>query len=90
MNFGHKLGWSYLTLGYGPTTFESYLTALTPDGLSAATLNYGAGARWFNFDHMAFTVDMRFYATNPALATLNTAARSRQKVFVMSAGISIK
>jgi hypothetical protein len=90
MNFGHKLGWSYITAGYGPNTFESYLATRTPDGLHDATLNYGAGARWFNYDHLAFTFDMRFYATNPALATPNTAARSRHKVFVMSAGISIK
>ena len=90
MNFGHKLGWSYVTLGYGPTSFQSYLAKLTPDGLRDATLNYGGGARWFNLDHLAFTVDLRFYATNPAPASPNTAARSRHKVFVMSAGISIK
>ncbi len=90
MNFGHPLGWSYITLGYGPTSFQSYLATLQPDGLRDATLNYGGGARWFNFDHLAFTVDLRFYATNPAMASPNTAARSRHKVFVMSAGISIK
>lgn len=90
LNFGHKLGWSYITAGYGPMAFESYLAKLPPDGLREMTLNYGGGARWFNFDHMAFTVDLRFYATNPALATPNTAARARHAVFVMSAGVAIK
>lgn len=90
LNFGHRLGWSYLTVGLGPMAFQSYLDKLTPDGLSEKTLNYGGGARWFNFDHMAFTVDLRFYATKEALATPNTAARMSHKVFVMSAGIAIK
>lgn len=92
MNFGHKAGWSYITAGYGPMSFESYLenAASAPDGASEKTLNYGGGARWFNTDHLAFTVDMRFYATNPSNATLHTAARQRHTVLVMSAGLSIK
>jgi hypothetical protein len=92
VNFGHKAGWSYLTAGLGPMSFESYLekTTLVPDGLRTTTLNFGGGARWFNFDHLAFTVDMRFYRTKAALATLNTAARSSHSVLVMSAGMSIK
>lgn len=89
-NFGHRMGWSYLTVGFGPTSFDSYLSRLEPDGLRPATLNYGGGARWFNFEHLAFNIDLRFYATKPALATANTAARERHRVLVMSAGISIK
>lgn len=89
-NFGHRLGWSYLTVGFGPTSFESYLSKLQPDGLRPATLNYGGGARWFNFEHLAFNLDLRFYATKPAVATANTAARERHRVLVMSAGVSIK
>lgn len=90
LNFGHRNGWSYLTAGFGPTSFESYLEGATPDGLRPASLNFGGGARWFNTEHLAFTADMRFYATKPALATPNTAARSRRNVIVLSAGVSIK
>jgi hypothetical protein len=90
LNFGKKNGWSYLTAGYGPVTFASYLSTLTRDDISDKGLNYGAGARWFKYDHLAFTVDLRFYATPPANATLNTAPRLRNTVFVMSAGVSIK
>jgi len=90
LNFGHKMGWSYLTGGIGPMTFESNLATLTPDGVSDMTINYGGGARWFNYDHLAFTVDIRFYGTTPSPATLNTAGRLRHNVFVMSAGISFK
>jgi hypothetical protein len=90
LNFGHKMGWSYLTVGAGPMTFESYMADVEPDGLATGTINFGGGARWFNYDHLAFTVDLRFYSTGPALATPNTAARLRHSVFVMSAGLSIK
>ncbi len=90
LNFGHKLGWSYLTVGLGPTSFESYLAKLQPDGLRPMTLNFGGGARWFNFDHLAFTIDLRFYRTRAAVATPNTAARDNKSVMVMSAGFAIK
>lgn len=90
LNFGHTLGWSYLTVGYGPMSFESHLAKLEPDGLRNGTLNFGGGARWFNFDHLAFTVDLRFYRTQAALATPNTAARDNKTVTVMSAGFAIK
>jgi hypothetical protein len=89
-NFGHADGWSYLTAGMGPTAFDSYLDGATPDGLTPASLNFGGGARWFNFEHLAFALDLRFYTTKPALATTNTAARARKNVVVISGGISIK
>lgn len=90
LNFGHRDGWSYLTAGIGPTSFESYVAGTTPDGLKPSSLNFGGGARWFNLEHLAFTADIRFYATKPALATPNTAARVRRNLVVFSAGISLK
>ena len=90
LNFGHKSGWSYITAGIGSMTFESYLDKLQPDGLAQSAINYGAGARWYTYDHLAFTLDLRFYATQPTPATANTAPRLRHAVFVMSAGVSIK
>ncbi len=90
LNFGHRDGWSYLTAGIGPTSFESYLGGASPDGLREASLNFGGGARWFNWPHLAFTADMRFYATKPSLATANTAARVRKNLVVFSGGIAIK
>lgn len=90
LNFGHRAGWSYITAGLGPTAFESYIDGATPDGLRVTSLNYGGGARWFNVEHVAFSVDMRFYQTKPALATPNTAARARKNLIVFSAGIAIK
>jgi hypothetical protein len=90
LNFGRRQGWSYLTAGMGPTSFESYFDGKTPDGLRPASLNFGGGARWFNWEHLAFTADIRFYATKPALATPNTAQRLRKNLIVFSGGISLK
>lgn len=90
LNFGRREGWSYLTAGIGPTSFESYLAGATPDGLRPASLNFGGGARWFNWEHLAFTADIRFYTTKPALATPNTAQRLRKNLLVFSGGISLK
>jgi hypothetical protein len=89
-NFGHRNGWSYLSGGIGPVNFDTYLAGDMPDGLRPSTLNYGAGARWFNTDHLAFSVDMRFYATSPATPTLVVGERARQTVLVLSVGIAIK
>jgi len=90
LNFGRREGWSYVTAGYGPTAFESYLAGNVPDGLRERSLNFGGGARWFNWEHVAFTADLRFYGTAPANATANTAPRVRKNLVVFSGGISIK
>jgi hypothetical protein len=90
LNFGRREGWSYVTAGLGPTAFESYLGGATPDGERLTALNFGGGARWFNWEHLAFTADLRFYGTKPANATANTAARLRKTLIVFSGGIAIK
>lgn len=89
-NFGRGRGWSYITVGSGQVKFQSYRDGTGPDGLNDSTLNYGGGARWFTKTHVAFTVDVRFYLTRPAVPTVNTAARVRQRVLLLSAGISLK
>jgi hypothetical protein len=98
LNFGKRQGWSYITGGLGPTSFESYLGIVkgsaqvekVPDGLRPMTLNAGGGARWFNFQHLAFSLDFRMYFTKEALATSVTAARGPKRLILLSGGISIK
>ncbi len=90
LNFGHREGWSYVSGGMGPVAFDTYFDGDIPDGLRENSLNYGGGARWFNRPHLAFTVDVRLYATKPANPTLIVGQRKRQSVMVISAGISIK
>ena len=90
LNFGKREGWSYLTAGMGPLAFDTFVAETMPDLLRPMTINYGGGARWFNYDHLAFSLDLRFYLTKPAIATAVVGARERQTVVVMSAGISLK
>jgi hypothetical protein len=90
LNFGHRDGWSYLTGGIGPLAFDTYLAESQPDGPRSPTINFGAGARWFSTDHVAFSLDLRFYQTKPADPTAIVAHRDRQSVLVFSAGISIR
>jgi hypothetical protein len=90
VNFGHRDGWSYLSGGLGPLAFDTWDEADEPDGVRATTLNYGGGGRWFTTPHLAFTFDVRFYATRPSEATSFVAARAKQTVMVISVGVSLK
>ncbi|HUF46614.1 MAG TPA: hypothetical protein VMM93_02300 [Vicinamibacterales bacterium] len=90
LNFGHRDGWSYLSGGAGPLTFDTYDDASTPDSVRAMTLNYGGGARWFTRPHLAAGFDVRFYITRPSTATAVVGARGQQTVLVISVGISVR
>ena len=90
LNSGHRYGWSYLTAGIGPLRFDTHLQSNDPDGVSGLTPNFGFGARWFTREHVAFNMDVRFYQTRPAEATVFVGARERSTVTVISAGISLK
>ena len=68
MNFGHSLGWSYLSAGLGRSKVESEAaltgaaTTFTPrDSGWVKTINYGGGARWFINDHLGVGFDVRWY-----------------------------
>ncbi len=97
LNFGSGDGWSYLTGGFGRVAFDTYGVAdpsaaqsSVPWGPQSLTFNFGGGARWFNLERIALSLDMRFYATNPQPATDGFGARERKKVMVLSAGVSLK
>ncbi len=91
LNFGHGQGWSYVSAGLGPLRFQTFsgeLPSSSPPFKS--TQNFGAGARWFTTNHIAFCFDLRFYLTKPEDATVEFPGRARQRVMVISAGVSIK
>jgi hypothetical protein len=90
LNFGRRNGWSYLTAGIGPMSFDTYVKGTLPDGPKMLTQNFGFGARWFTRDHIAFNVDMRFYLTQPSNPTGVVGGRERRALTVMSAGVSLK
>ena len=91
-NFGSRDGWSYLSGGSGTSRFTMLTgTQANESRRRARTINYGGGARWFVKRHLAFTLDLRFYAINPQPATeAGEAATPRMTLMVINAGVSFK
>jgi hypothetical protein len=94
LNFGSGRGWSYLSGGIGVSNW-----ALVPEGRAVSeadseplkTINYGGGARWFIKRHLAFSLDVRFYAINPGTPYKPPASGSpRTTLMIIGAGISLK
>jgi hypothetical protein len=97
LNFGGHNGWSYLSGGIGWSKFSSEVTAETSAGSirtgeapRTSTINYGGGARWFMKEHLAFVLDLRFYAIRPQEATPTRPSLQRQRLLTLSAGVSFK
>jgi hypothetical protein len=94
LNFGHKNGWSYISAGYfGQSTLyvdREDLPATDPP--HRKTLTYGAGARWFTNQHVAFSVEVRWYsvAEQSASPATNIVLEPKTTLMVLSGGISIK
>lgn len=92
LNFGHRHGWSYISGGmFGRS--KLYLEredAPLADAPYRKTLNYGGGARWFTTEHVAFSVDFRWYSVAEQLASEGRIAQPRTTLLVLSGGIAIK
>ena len=91
LNFGHKSGWSYISGGIGRSVLyldRADKPVSNPPGRQ--TINYGAGARWFNTHHLAFSVDVRWYSVAEQLAAAGVVAQPRTTLLVLSGGISVK
>jgi hypothetical protein len=92
LNFGKRTGWSYLSGGIGRASFTIELEQSPvgdPESRPMA-INYGGGARWFARKHVAFSLDLRFYAIRPQDATTVRPAYPRMTVMVFSAGVSAR
>jgi hypothetical protein len=92
LNFGSKQGWSYLSagMGWGRLTTELAASPFPDAAARTRVINYGGGARWFAKPHLAFSVDLRFYAVNPQEPGAGRPAFPRMTIVAMSAGISVK
>jgi Outer membrane protein beta-barrel domain len=92
LNFGKRQGWSYLTGGFGWAGFRTELeTSPVADGASGPrAFNYGGGARWFAKEHLAVSLDLRFYAVGAQEATVGRPAYPSMTLMVISGGISVK
>jgi hypothetical protein len=94
LNFGHSLGWSYVSVGLGQTRVESEAISssasirFTPrESGWVKTLNWGGGARWFINERLGIGFDVRWRRLSliPASATHPGAPRAS----TMSAGVGI-
>ncbi len=91
-NFGSRNGYSYISGGIGTANFTAERKdAPVPDPESGSkTINYGGGARWFTGKHVAVSMDIRFYAINPQLATATRPGYPRMTLMAISGGISVR
>ena len=92
LNFGHRNGWSYLSGGMLGRA-KLYVDRLDDPGTDAPTrkaLNYGGGARWFTTNHVALSVDFRWYSVAEQPQTASITFQPATTLLVLSAGISIK
>lgn len=96
MNFGHRLGWSYLSAGLGRTKVASRAeaTATTPEQIVPEAwnqaLNFGGGARWFMKPRLGFGFDVRFVKLGSRGATAALPSARRTQMITASAGITIQ
>ena len=96
INFGHKLGWSYLSAGIGRTRVFSSADELgdSPQVIVPAAwnqaLNFGGGARWFMKPRLGAGFDVRFVKLGSRGATAVLPAARRSQMITFSAGISIQ
>jgi len=91
LNFGTARGWSYLSGGLGQSVYDTRLAETPVDNArKVRTVNYGGGARWFAKPHLAFALDLRFYAVDGQEATASLVATDRATLLVFSLGVAFK
>ena len=97
LNFGHSLGWSYLSAGLGRARVKSEAalpsgtTTFTPrDSDWVKTLNFGGGARWFINDHVGIGFDVRWHKLSVVPASSTHPGAGRASLLVAGAGLVLK
>ena len=90
-NFGGRDGWSYVSGGLSTSGLLLYSRdGPEPRRRGTRTLNYGGGARWFVSDHLAFSLDLRFYAMTPLPESDTDPGSPRLTTMVLNVGASFK
>jgi hypothetical protein len=96
INFGHKLGWSYLSAGVGRSRIESSADAvgITPQIIVPTTwnqaLNFGGGARWFMKRRLGAGFDVRFVKLGSRAAAGDIPSARRTQMITFSVGITLQ
>jgi hypothetical protein len=94
-NFGHRLGWSYLSAGYGAAKIVSESSSIatvpgiTNDSGWRGALNVGGGARWFISEHVGVGFEARWHLLSSLEATTTHAGAGRATLFHLAVGLSI-
>jgi hypothetical protein len=90
-NFGHRLGWSYLSGGAGVAKVTSEAADGPGDpGGWGTVFHYGGGARWFVHERIAVTFDLRFWALTPRSAAGERPRGAANTRIVFGAGVSLR
>ncbi|MEZ5418762.1 MAG: hypothetical protein R2708_15670 [Vicinamibacterales bacterium] len=91
VNFGHRQGWSYVSAGAGAATVTSTIDGEPDDGAGwGLVVHYGAGARWFVREHLAVSMDLRFWALTPRGASTSRPNAGATTRVLFSAGVAVR
>lgn len=91
MNFGHRRGWSYLSLGAGAAAVTSTVQGDPADAaIWGLVIHYGGGARWFVRQRVAVSLDLRFWALTPRAATDVRPGAAASTRVAFSAGVAVR
>lgn len=91
VNFGHRHGWSYLSVGAGGVEVTSNVGDVRDDpGGTTLAFHYGGGARWFLRDRLALSLDLRFWALTPRAASATRSAAAATTRVLFAAGLALR
>jgi hypothetical protein len=94
-NFGHRLGWSYLSAGYGAAKIVSEASNVgsqpgaTADSGWGGALNVGGGARWFVTERVGVGFEARWHLLSSRTGSASSVAAPRATLFHLAVGLSI-
>lgn len=91
LNFGHRLGWSYLSVGPGRGRVTSHLADETaPASAWGGAWHAGAGARWFVRDRAAVSLDLRWHRLSGRPQGSLNGPTPASAGLTLSAGVSVR
>lgn len=97
LNFGHRLGWSYVSGGVGAAKVSSEARVAATTGVArevagewSRSLNVGGGARWFVNDRVGVGFDLRWHQLGGVSAMSLRDAAPRETLLSISVGLSLQ
>lgn len=91
LNFGHALGWSHLSLGVGTAKVtSSYVGGVAEPASWGTAIHYGFGGRWFVGQHVAVSLDLRFWALTPRPASGARPSAPATTQVALGAGVAFR